>query len=63
MTMEFTDDFSQYTTVCDLDGNVLMEIGLPEEEEELYDESAIPMEEPEGTEEPGEEIEVAEDIE
>ena len=38
--MEFSDDYKQYISVCDLDGNELMEIGLDSDDEEYYDDSA-----------------------
>lgn len=34
MSMEFTDDYKQYIAVCDLDGNVIMEVGLDGTEDE-----------------------------
>ncbi len=42
LSMEFTDNYEQYIAVCDLDGNVIMEVGLPDEseEEDYYDDYA-----------------------
>lgn len=40
MSMEFSDDYKQYISVCDLDGNELMEVGLDSEDEDYYDDSA-----------------------
>lgn len=40
MSMEFSDDYSQYISVCDLDGNELLEIGLSDDSEDYYDDSA-----------------------
>ena len=40
ISMEFSDDYKQYISVCDLDGNELMEIGLDSDDEEYYDDSA-----------------------
>lgn len=34
MSMEFTDDYKQYIAVCDLDGNVIREVGLDGTEDE-----------------------------
>lgn len=42
MSMEFTDDYKQYIAVCDLDGNVIREVGLDgtENDEVLTDSEA-----------------------
>lgn len=42
MSMEFTDDYKQYIAVCDLDGNVIREVGLDgtENDEALTDSDA-----------------------
>ncbi len=65
ITMAFTDDYKQYIDVCDLDGNVLIQVGLNSEEEEYYDESAEGLTdegaEEEITKEPEEAGETAED--
>lgn len=58
LSMEFTDNYEQYIAVCDLDGNVIMEVGLPEEseEEDYYDDSAE-SEDEEADEDDGEAVE------